>query len=117
MSNHQQQKTLVIQGIFNKAGDSLLELKKPILYNRTLAKATPSIAKGIYSAVISYQDGQSVVVPFNALASDDSGRKAFHGFFELQIPVREGITSIKICRTESNQVLAVIKPEGIQRDP
>ena len=116
MDTRVQQNTLVIQGVFNKSGDSLLELKKVVLYNRKLSRATPSITGGRYRAVVHYQNKKEAVVQFNALVSDDSGRKAVHGFFELQIPVHEGITSVRIFQVKPEKLFAEIKPESIQRE-
>lgn len=111
----QGEKTLVIQGTFDSAGTRLLNIRQPVVYNRKLLRPTPDQPNGKFEANVQYASGDSVRIPFDALvAGDRQGQEAMHGFFELQIPVKEEpIQQVKIVETRSQKKLALFRKEDI----
>lgn len=91
------EKTLVIRGILDSSGNKLINIEKPILYNRNTPQPSPNQQEGRYKALVKYVNGDSLAVHFDGLVADDSeAGQSRHGFFELQIPIEHEIISLKI---------------------
>jgi hypothetical protein len=104
----QSEKTLVLQGIFDSAGNKLVKIDKPTLYNRKLSRPTPDKQEGRYMVLIHYHSADSLKVFFDALVSGDRKEDhAVYGFFEIQVPVKnKNIESVKIMETKTRKRFA-----------
>jgi hypothetical protein len=111
----QSKKTLVIQGIFDSSGNALVKIVKPTLYNRSLSRPTPDQSQGRYMVLINFDRGDSLKVYFDALVSGDrENDTARHGFWEVQIPVKdEKIRIVKIIEAKTRKLFAEFKNEDI----
>ena len=110
----QSKKTLVLQGIFDDAGNALVKIDKPALYDRKLSRPTPDQREGRYFILINYADADSLKVYFDALVGGDRDDKIRHGFFEIQVPVKnQNIRSIKIIETATRKLHKEFKNEDI----
>ena len=100
--------TLVLSGIFDSAGTSLVKISKPIVYHRPLEYPTPNQVKGKFKAIVFYSSADSLVVHFDALvAGDKPVQGSQHGFFELQIPLKDrNISSIHIIASHPEKQFA-----------
>jgi hypothetical protein len=103
---------VVIQGIFDPAGDRLIELQ-PVRRFSWRSGPTPNQQAGRFMVEVMYVTGQSVTVPFDALVADDSGRTS-HGFFEVVVPVHGEIASIRITDASRQRTFARIDGSEIQ---
>jgi hypothetical protein len=103
---------VVIQGIFDPAGDRLIELQ-PVRRFSWRSGPTPNQQAGRFMVEVMYVTGQSVTVPFDALVADDSGRTS-HGFFEVVVPVHGQIASIRITDASRQRTFARIDGSEIQ---
>ena len=112
----QTQKTLVIQGIFDSAGIELIKIDKPALYNRHLPHPTPNLRTGRYIVLLQYNEADSVKTYFDALVAGDRDTKSQHGFFEVQIPVKDqAIQSVKIIEVATRKILKTFSQKDIIR--
>ena len=97
------QRIAVIQGIFNRGGDSLIYLEPifrfPWLSQQTLTRFTdtPFVVRIIDNA------GGVTQTAFNALLGDDRGDKESFGFFEVMvaIPPNREIVGVQIASTKN----------------
>ncbi len=85
---------VVIQGIFDPAGEKLLELK-PVHRYAYSSPPIPNQPTGRFLAKVVLMNRQVTTVPFDALVADDAGRTQY-GFFEVTVPVRGDIDYILI---------------------
>ena len=107
-------KTLVIEGIFDSAGNSLVRISNPVLYNRKLTQPLPNQVTGRYKVAVMFIDQDSIQVPFDALvAGDRSDGVSMHGFFEIQIPVKDNIKWLKIIENYNKKQHAFFRKEDI----
>ncbi|HEX6179702.1 MAG TPA: hypothetical protein VFZ47_00575 [Chitinophagaceae bacterium] len=110
----QTQKTLVIQGIFDSAGIELIKIDRPALYNRHLPHPTPNLRTGRYIVLVQYNDADSIKTYFDALVAGDRDNKSQHGFFEVQIPVKDQpIQSVKIIEVATRKILSTFSQKDI----
>ena len=110
----QSKKTLVLQGIFDSSGNALVKIEKPALYDRKLSRPTPDQREGRYVILITYSDADSLKVYFDALVAGDRDDRARHGFFEIQVPVKDQkIRSIKIIESASRKLHKEFKDDDI----
>lgn len=84
------ERVLVVQGIFDPAGEELVRLE-PAFRFPWLSQPAPAQADGAFRVEVIDDLGQSYVVFFDALVGDDAGdapgEGEFHGFFEVMVPV------------------------------
>jgi hypothetical protein len=100
-----QQRVAVIQGIFNRSGDSLIYLEPifrfPWLSQQTITRAqeTP------YSVSITDNTGAVSQTSFNSLLGDDANKKEQFGFFEVMvaIPANREIVGLQILDSKNPQ--------------
>jgi hypothetical protein len=97
---------VVIQGIFDAAGEKLLKLK-PVHRYAYRSRTIPDQKEGRFAVKLTFISGTVMTVPFDALVADDVGRTA-HGFFEVVIPVSGGIASICITDMSGQKTFACI---------
>lgn len=110
------EKTLVIAGILDSSGNTLLSIQKPVLYSRPANSSKISIQKGRYRVAVQYTNKDSVVVYFDGLVAGDRNEAPLqHGFFEVEIPVKYRIASIKIIEVNSKKVLKEFTPDDIEK--
>jgi hypothetical protein len=108
-SNDLSEGVVVIQGIFDSAGERLLELKPVRYYSWHSRHPTPYQQKGCFIVEITYVSGEVTTVPFDALVADDSSPGITeHGFFEVIIPVSGKIASILITDETRRTIFARI---------
>ncbi|MDQ6651816.1 MAG: hypothetical protein M3Y84_03635, partial [Acidobacteriota bacterium] len=101
------QGVLVISGIFDPAGEKLLQLK-PVRYYSWHSGPVPNQPQGRFMAKVTYVNGEVTKLPFDALVADDAGRTR-HGFFELVVPVSGAIDSISVTDASGEKLFALIK--------
>jgi hypothetical protein len=110
----QASKTLVVQGILDSAGNELIKINKPALYNRPLSLPMPNLRTGRYMVLINYNEADSMKTYFDALVGGDREGKMQHGFFEVQIPVKDlQIQSVKMIEVPTRKVLSTFRREDI----
>jgi hypothetical protein len=110
----QGKKTLVLQGIFDSSGNTLIRIDKPTLHNRQLSRPTPDQREGRYFALINYSTADSLKVYFDGLVSGDRVDERRHGFWEIQVPVKdEKIMSVKIIEARTRRLLAEFNKDDI----
>jgi hypothetical protein len=108
---------VVIQGIFDSAGEKLLELKPVRYYSWHSRHPTPHQQKGRFIVEINYVSGEVTITPFDALVADDSSPgRTEHGFFEVIVPVSGKIASIRITDETRRTIFAVIDSSKISHD-
>jgi len=109
-------KTMVLQGIFDSSGNKLTKVENPAIYNRPLSRPTPDQREGRYVAVINYDGGDSVKVFFDGLVSGDRKGVTQHGFWEIQVPIKDDkIKSVKILESRTRRLHADFKNKDIIR--
>src|SRR6185436_17071123 len=88
---------LVIRGIFNASGDSLLKIE-PLKKMSAQQKIIFPVAENKFFEVrIHYPNGDADSIFFDALvASDAEGQSPVHGFFELFVEVKSRPEKIEI---------------------
>ena len=111
----QSKKTLVLQGIFDSSGNALVKIDNPVIYSRQLSRPTPDQHEGRYMVLINFSALDSLKVCFDALVSGDrKNDTAQHGFWEVQVPVKEEkILFVKIIEVKTRKLLAEFKNEDI----
>jgi len=97
---------IVIQGIFDPAGEKLLELK-PVHRYSYHSGPIPDQRKGRFAVRVAFASGRITTVPFDALVADDAGRMA-HGFFEVTVPVSGEVTSICVTDESGSKTFACV---------
>lgn len=102
---------VVVSGVFDPAGDRLIELRPPQRHLRP-AGPLPASAAGRFEINVSYLTGDPRSFGFDALVADDSGASQ-HGFFEVTVPEDRPIEAITIQDTLSGQILATMKGSDI----
>jgi hypothetical protein len=102
---------VVIQGIFDAAGQKLLDLKPVRRYSYN-SKPIPDQPQGQYKVTVTYTTGAPTIVPFDALVADDAGHTA-HGFFEVTVPLSGEIAAIRITDASGQTVFATIEASEI----
>ena len=109
-ANHElSEGVVVIQGIFDSAGEKLLELKPVRYYSLHSSHPIPHQQKGHFTVEIIYVSGEVITVPFDALvAGDSSPGITEHGFFEVTVPVSGKIASILITDATRRTIFARI---------
>ncbi len=108
-NNDPSERVVVIQGIFDSAGEKLLELKPLHYYSWRSRHPTPYQQKGRFIVEITYVSGEVTTVPFDALVADDSSPGITeHGFFEVIVPVSGKIASILITDETRRAIFARI---------
>ncbi len=116
-NNAQREGVVVIQGIFDSAGEKLLQLKPVRYYSWHSKHPTPYQQKGRFIVAITYASGKVTTVPFDALVADDSSPGITeHGFFEVTIPVSGKIASILITDETRRTIFARIDGSEICHD-
>lgn len=116
MPNDAQQsnKTLVVQGILDSSGNELIKIDKPALYKRNLSHPTPNLRTGRYMVFIQYQQTDSAKTYFDAFVGGDREDRMQHGFFEVQVPVKDRqILLVKIMEVATGKVLATFRQNDI----
>ena len=99
---------LVVQGIFDPAGEELLKFG-PIRRFDWQWEASPFEPKGLFLVTVTEMSGQVVTVKFDALVADDSENDVTeHGFFEVFVPVKGPIASVIITDGTGGKVFARI---------
>jgi hypothetical protein len=100
-----QLRVAVIQGIFNRRGDSLIYLKPifrfPWLSQQSITRNTETP----FAVRITDNTGAVSLTTFNALVGDDAGKKEEFGFFEtmVAIPANREIAGLQIVDTKNPQ--------------
>ncbi len=97
---------LVIDGIFDATGTTLLRLDPVHCYARHSGPA-PNQTQGTYVVETTYADGNRAELFFDALVADDAGHTQ-HGFFEVVQPVDGAIAQIRITTSDRRRVFAHI---------
>jgi hypothetical protein len=101
------ERVLVIQGIFNPQGDSLVSLE-PVFSFPWLSQATPLRQTGVFAVEVTDEAGNVTRARFDALVADDSGEEGEvrHGFFEimLAVPSNREVVSLRITDAEGARV-------------
>lgn len=101
---------VVIQGIFDSAGEKLLELKPVRYYSWRSSRPTPHQQQGRFIVEFTYASGKVTIVPFDALVADDSSPGMIrHGFFEVIVSVSSKIASILVTDANRRTVFARVK--------
>jgi hypothetical protein len=103
---------VVVSGIFDHAGENLISLKPARRYNWR-SRPIPEQSQGRFLVKVEYTNGEATIVPFDALVADDAGR-TWHGFFEVTVPLKGKIASIRITDTSGRKQFALIKASEIQ---
>ena len=117
LQNSSENTVIIVQGIFNANGDSLLKIKPLLRKAWHLKTPLPNQQKGVYEVVVNYKNGSSQAVPFDAMVADDSpGGKTVHGFFEVDIPVNGPIHLIQIIKTSTGFVYKTFSEKDIPPD-
>jgi hypothetical protein len=104
---------VVIQGIFDASGEKLLELK-PVQRYAYHSRTIPGQREGRFVVTVTFMSGTATAVPFDALIADDAGRMV-HGFFEVVIPVTDGIASICITDASGRKTFACVDGSKIPK--
>lgn len=107
------QSVIVIHGIFDPAGEELLELK-PVRQYTYHSGPIPNQPAGRFVVKIIYVTGDKTTVPFDALVADDAGRTQ-HGFFEVVVPVIGEIETILVSDASGEKTFARIVGSEILR--
>lgn len=102
---------VVIQGVFDPAGENLLELK-PVRRYSYRSEPIPNQATGRFLVIVTYVSGDVTTLPFDALIADDAGNTR-HGFFEVVIPLQGEIASIQITDADRQTIFAHIDGSDI----
>lgn len=102
---------VVIQGIFDSAGENLLELK-PVHRFAYSSPPIPNQSTGRFLVQVFFRNGEVTTVPFDALVADDAGRTQ-HGFFEVTVPVSSEIDYILITDAIGVKTFARINASDI----
>jgi hypothetical protein len=102
---------VVIHGIFDAAGEKLLKLE-PVRRYAYQSRTNPDQREGRFAVRVTFVSGDVTTVPFDALVADDAGRTA-RGFFEVIIPVSDGIASIRITDASGGKTFAVVEGRQI----
>jgi hypothetical protein len=98
---------VVIHGIFDPAGERLLELK-PVRRYAYHSGPTPHQQEGRFLVEVVFINGTAVRVPFDALIADDLHVEPIHGFFEVVIPVEGEIAYIRITDFSGEKTFAYV---------
>lgn len=100
---------IVIQGVFDAAGTTLLKLE-PVRRHAWRSGPMPTQQEGIFVVTVTYVTGDSVSVPFDALIADDSDPGVTqHGFFQVTIPISGKMASIRITDAKGETTFARIE--------
>lgn len=93
---------LVVQGFFNEEGSDLHLY--PTLRLTDPAKLPPVRENGIFTAVVTTDDGKQQSFPFDAKVCYE-GAGLSHGYFELLVPISPSkkIKSLEVYHTETHQ--------------
>lgn len=105
---------LVIRGILNAGGDSLLKME-PLQKIATQQKiAFPAAENKFFEARVHYIKGDTDRIFFDALvASDAEGQLPVHGFFELYVRVKERPEKIEIINSKNGKVIFTFDKNSI----
>ncbi len=104
---------IVVQGIFDSAGEKLLRLQ-PVHRYAYRSKTTPDQREGRFAVKVTFMSGMVTTAPFDALVADDAGHTA-HGFFEIVIPVSDDIRSICITDANGRKIFACVDGSEVLR--
>ncbi|MCI0560261.1 MAG: hypothetical protein MN733_17380 [Nitrososphaera sp.] len=98
------ERILVIQGIFNPEGDSLLYLE-PVFRFPWPSQPTSRRQGGRFAVAVTDETGNVTRTPFDALVADDAGPER-HGFFEIMVavPSDREVVSLRITDAEGARV-------------
>ncbi len=100
--------TLVVTGIFAPDGDELLQLGPLTLLEGDQGRL-PDTARGIFVVEVTYADGTTTVVPFDALIADDSEQgNVLHGFFEVTAPLTGEVATVRIIGAGGERIFAEV---------
>jgi hypothetical protein len=102
---------LVIQGIFDRSGRELIELKPVFRYPwRSAPTARRPPADAPYAVRILDSQGNTTVTPFEArLADDGEGSEEAVGFFEVMVPSSFVVDSLSIINRGNQQSFRTIR--------
>jgi hypothetical protein len=100
-----QNEVLVVSGIFNPRGDSLLRLN-PVRRYAWKSGVLPSQQAGTYAMRVTFASGKATSIPFDALVAADAEGGSRHGFFEIVIPIREKVRSVLITDVSGKKIFA-----------
>lgn len=103
---------VVVSGVFDHAGENLISLKPTRRYSYR-SRTIPEQSQGRFLVKVEYSNGDETIVPFDALVADDAGR-TWHGFFEVTVPLKGEIASIRITDSSGRKQFALIKASEIQ---
>ncbi len=102
-----QQRIAVIQGIFNRTGDSLLYLEPVFRYPWLSQQAITRQQINPYTVRIVDNTGAVSETPFNAMLGDDADKKNddIFGFFEVMVPLQPNreIVSLQILDSKDTK--------------
>jgi hypothetical protein len=105
---------VVVQGIFDAAGERLLQLK-PIHRYSYHSVPTPNQPQGRFAVIVTNASGRVTRVRFDALVSDDgSPGGTRHGFFEVVVPVQGKIASVCITDADRRKTFACVEGSEIR---
>ena len=100
-----QSEVLVVQGIFNAQGDSLVRLN-PVTRHSWQSGALPNQKTGRFAVRVTFASGEITVIPFDALVAADDQHGTRHGFFEVVVPIRGTVRTIRITDATGEKVFA-----------
>ena len=92
---------VVVQGIFNALGDTLLRLG-PVHRYPNGSTASSQSSQNAYRLHVRWRGGNETIVAFDALVADDAGA-AQHGFFSVAVQDHGPIDFIRITDRLSRQ--------------
>ena len=107
-----QDEVLIIRGIFNPQGDTLLRLS-PVARRKWRTGTFPDQKTGRFAVRVTFASGETTVVPFDALVSADVPDGTRHGFFEVVVPVRGEVRAIRITDAKDEKVFAQLTGSDI----
>ena len=95
---------LVVQGIFDRSGERLLQLKPVFRYPWRSQPTRVQRRDQLPFAVRLETETGPLTVPFDPLVADDGGKEsAVFGFFEVMIPVRGAVRSLTITNASGTR--------------
>jgi hypothetical protein len=106
---------IVVRGVFDPAGEHLLRLD-PVELHDYSSPPIPDQPSGRFEVRVELASGELVVVPFDALVSDDSGVTQ-HGFFEVVAPIEGEVRAVEIIDAAGGTTFARVAGSEIVRAP
>lgn len=105
--------SLLVSGIFDQAGGELLRLN-PVVVVPGEARPLVDGTRGIFVLVVTYTDGRTSRVPFDALiAADSEAGTTEHGFFEVSVQLDGEVAEVRILGTGDSSMVEEVPIDGI----